>query len=164
MPDKPTTVNQYLAAQTPETRKALQAVRQVILKNLDKGFEEGIQYGAIGYYVPHRLYPEGYYCDPSQPLPWGGIAARKGYMTLGFMGLHWHPDGDGWFRQAWKKTGKKLDMGVACIRFKEVEDLPLDLIGKTVKKLTVKKFIADYLTATEGQRTRTSAKKASKRK
>lgn len=152
MPEKPTTVSQYLAALPPERREALQTVRQVILKNLDKDFEEGIQYGAIGYYVPHRVFPEGYYCDPKQPLPFGGIASRKGYIALGFMGLVWHPGGDGWFRKAWKKTGKKLDMGVACIRFKKVEDLPLELIGKAVKDLTVKKFIANYLAATEGQR------------
>jgi len=159
----PTTVKNYLAALPADRREALQAVRKVILKNLDKDYEEGIQYGAIGYYVPHRVFPPGYHCDPRQPLPFAGIGSRKGYMTLGFMGLYWHPDGDGWFREAWKKTGKKLDMGVACIRFKKVQDLPLDLIGKAVKELTVKKFVATYLAATEGRRKGTSAKKPAKK-
>lgn len=163
MPTKPATVSQYLAALPPERRNALEAVRQVILKNLDKDYEEGIQYGMIGYYVPHRVFPAGYHCDPKQPLPFAGIGSRKDYMTIAIMGLYMYPGGDGWFREAWKKTGKKLDMGAACIRFKKVDDLALDLIGKAVKDLTVKKFVSTYEAAVAGRRKGTSAKKPAKK-
>lgn len=163
MPDKPTTVSQYLAGLPPDRREALETVRQLILKNLDKDYEEGIQYGAIGYYVPHRVFPSGYHCDPKQPLPFAGIASRKGYMTIAVMGLYMNPGGDGWFREAWKKTGKKLDMGAACIRFKKVDDLVLDLIGKAVKDLTVKKFVAIYEAALGGRRNGNSAKKPARK-
>jgi hypothetical protein len=163
MPEKPTTVSQYLAALPPERRAALETVRRVIMKNLDKDYEEGIQYGMIGYYVPHRVFPAGYHCDPKQPLPFAGIASRKGYMTIAIMGLYMFPGGDGWFREAWKKTGKKLDMGAACIRFKKVDDLALELIGKTVKDLTVKKFVATYQAALDGRGKGRPAKKPVKK-
>ena len=85
MQDKATTVEQYLSGLTADRRKAIEAVRQVILKNLDKDYEEGIQYGMIGYYVPHRVYPAGYHCDPKQPLPFAGLASQKNYMSLYLM-------------------------------------------------------------------------------
>ena len=85
MQSKATTVEQYLAELPEDRRKAIEAVRQVILKNLDKDYEEGIQYGMIGYYVPHRVYPAGYHCDPKQPLPFAGLASQKNYMSLYLM-------------------------------------------------------------------------------
>ena len=123
MQSKATTVDQYLAELPEDRRKALEAVRQVVLKNLDKDYEEGIQYGMIGYYVPHRVHPAGYHCDPKQPLPFASLASQKNHMALYLMCIYGDTDHAKWFRDAWAKTGKKLDMGKACVRFKKLEDL-----------------------------------------
>ena len=141
MQSKVTTVEQYLAELPEDRRKAIEAVRQVILKNLDKDYEEGIQYGMIGYYVPHRVYPAGYHCDPKQPLPFAGLASQKNYMSLYLMCVYGESDHSKWFREAWAKTGKKLDMGKSCVRFKKLEDLALDVIGETIKRVPAKKYI-----------------------
>ncbi len=142
MTSKAASVEEYLSSLPPDRHAALEAVRATILGNLDSGFEEGMQYGMIGYYVPHRVYPAGYHCDPKQPLPFMGLAAKKGHMSLYMYGLYSNPQEQAWFEGEWAKTDKKLDMGKACIRFKKLEDLPLPLIGKAVKRGTVKKFIA----------------------
>jgi hypothetical protein len=113
-----------------------------VLKNLDKDFEEGIQYGMIGYYVPHRVHPAGYHCDPKQPLPFAALASQKNYMSLYMMCVYGHSDHASWFQQAWAKTGKKLDMGKACVRFKKVDDLALDVIGEAIRRMPAKKYIA----------------------
>ncbi len=137
-------VRDYLAALPEDRRKALEAVRTVIRKNLPKGVEEGMQYGMIGYYIPHSVYPDGYHCDPKQPLPYAGLASQKNHMGLYLMCNYGDPEQDRWFREAWTKTGKKLDMGKCCVRFKKIEDVPLDVVGKAVKRMTAKKFIAHY--------------------
>ena len=141
MQSKATTVEQYLAGLTEYRRKALEAVRQVVLKNLDKDYEEGMQYGMIGYYVPHRVYPAGYHCDPKQPLPFAGLASQKNYMSLYLMCVYGDSDFSRWFQQAWAKTGKKLDMGKSCVRFKKLEDLALDVIAEAIKRVPAKKYI-----------------------
>src|SRR4051794_17304451 len=118
MQDKAITVEQYLSGLTRDRREVLEAVRQVLLENLDQDYEEGMQYGMIGYYVPHRVNPAGYHCDPSQPLPFAGLASQKNHMSLYLMCIYGDPDHSGWFRDAWARTGKKLDMGKSCVRFK----------------------------------------------
>lgn len=150
MISKAATVEQYLAELTPDRREALQAVRSVILKNLGNGYEEGMQYGAIGYYVPHRLFPAGYHCDPSKPLCLAGLGWQKNHMSLGIMCHYYGSEEDKWFRQAWTKTGKKLDMGACCIRFKRVEDVPLEVVGEAIRRIPVKTFIATYEAARAG--------------
>src|SRR5258708_4463889 len=85
MPAKPKTPDEYLPRLPPDRRSAIQAVREVILKNLDKDYVEGIQYGMIGYYVPHSLYPPGYHCDPKLPLSMGWIGSQKNHMSLYLM-------------------------------------------------------------------------------
>ena len=141
MQSKTTTVEQYLAELPEDRRKALEAVRQVILANLDEDYEEGIQYGMIGYYVPHRVFPAGYHCDPKQPLPFAHLASQKNYMSVYLMCIYGDSNHAKWFREAWAKTGKKLDMGKACIRFKKVEDLALDVIGEAILRVPAKKYI-----------------------
>lgn len=150
MQSKAATVDEYLASLPDDRREALQAVREVILKNLDKNLEEGMQYGMIGYYIPHSVYPAGYHCDPKQPLPFAGMASQKGHMSLYLMCVYGDEDEKARFIEAWQKSGKKLTkstMGKACIRFKNVDDLPLDVIGKTIKRMTAKKYIAHYESA-----------------
>ena len=144
MKSQATTVRAYLAELPPERRQTLATVRETILKNLPAGYEEGMQYGMIGYFVPHRVYPAGYHCDPQQPLPFAGLAAQKNYLSLYLMCIYGHPEHETWFRQAWTKTGKKLAMGKSCVRFKTLEDVPLSVIGRAIKRVPVKKFIAYY--------------------
>src|SRR5690606_3453629 len=138
----------------------------VILKNLDKGYEEGMGYGMMGYYVPHSIYPAGYHCDPKQPLPFAGMASQKNHMSLYLMCVYGDEDAHKQFRDEWAKTGKKLDMGKACVRFKKIEDLPLDVIGRAIKRVTVKKCIAHYeaaiLSMNKAAAARAAAKKATK--
>jgi hypothetical protein len=141
---KATTVEEYLASLPEDRRAAIQAVREVILKNLDEDYAEGMQCGMIGYYVPHSVYPPGYHCDPKQPLPFAGLASQKNHMALYLMCVYGNPAQAEWFRQAWAKTGKKLDMGKACIRFKKLEDLPLDVVGQAIARVPAKKYIAAY--------------------
>ena len=147
MTTKPMTVTQYLSALPKDRRDALKAVRKVILDNLDSGYVEGVQSNAIGYFVPHSVYPPGYHCDPSQPLPYVGIASQKHHMGIYLFCVYSSDDEQRRFREAWIKTGKKLDMGKSCVRFKKIEDVALDVIGKTIKRTTVKKFIAQYESA-----------------
>jgi hypothetical protein len=141
MPSNPSTVEEYLSGLPEDRRQALEAVRKVILKNLDKDYEEGIQYRMIGYYVPHRVYPPGYHCDPKQPLPFAGLASQKNYMSLYLMCTYGNSEHALWFRQSWAKTGKKLDMGKACLRFKKVDDLALDVIGEAIRRVPASKYI-----------------------
>lgn len=150
MQSKAATVAEYLAELPEERRRAIEAVREVILANLDKDLEEGMSYGMIAYCVPHRVYPAGYHCNPKQPLPYAGLASQKQYMSL-YLGsgaslvMGDHPDEHtAWLRREWEKTGRKLDMGKVCIRFKKIEDLPLELVGKSFKRLSAKAFIEDY--------------------
>jgi hypothetical protein len=144
MQSKATTVREYLA-QLPADRKAtLEAIRATIVEYMDKSLEEGMQYGMIGYYVPHRLFPAGYHCDPKQPLPFAGLASQKNYCSLYLMPVYGDSEIAAWFTAAWKATGRKLDMGKACIRFKRLEDVPLDVLAALLRRTTVKGYIARY--------------------
>src|SRR5882724_2272601 len=106
MQSKATTVKEYLSSLPDDRRAAIERVREVILKNLDKDYEEGMSYGMIGYYVPHRIFPAGYHCDPKQGVPFVSLASQKNYMSLYLMGLY---TGNtpllAWFQNAWKKSG-----------------------------------------------------------
>jgi Domain of unknown function (DU1801) len=144
MQSKAKTVKQYLAELPPDRRAAISAVRDVILKNLDKGYEETMGYGAICYVVPHRVYPPGYHCDPKLPLPFAGIGSQKHYNSIGFMTMYSDPAETKWFVDAWKRSGKKLDMGKVCIRFKKLEDVPLDVVGEAVRRVPAAKWIQIY--------------------
>ena len=144
MQSKAKTVERYLAELPAERRETIAAIREIILKNLPKGYEEGMQYGMIGYYVPHSIYPNGYHCDPRQPLPFASIASQKNHMAIYLMCLYGSPEHEAWFRSEWAKSGKKLDMGKSCVRFKKLEDVPLKVVGTAVKRVPVKKFIERY--------------------
>ena len=105
MQSKAKTVKEYLASLPEDRRKALQQVRAVIRKNLDKNYEEGMQYGMIGYYVPHRVFPAGYHCDPNQPLCFAGLASQKNHMSIYLMCVYGSPEQAKWFHDAWAKSG-----------------------------------------------------------
>ena len=141
MQSKARTVEEYLASLPEDRRKAITAVREVILRNLDKDYEEGMTYGMIGYYVPHRIYPAGYHVDPKQPLTFACLGSQKNYMSLYLMSVYGGGDHTDWFRKEWGKTGKKLDMGKSCIRFKRAEDLALDVVGEAIRRVPARAYI-----------------------
>lgn len=146
------TVEEYVAALPPDRQQVVQALRQEILGNLDADYEEGIQYGMIGYFVPHRVYPSGYHTDPKQPLPFAAIASQKGHVSLYLMGLYFGakdgPEGETedtrWFRQAWAKAGKRLDLGKSCVRIKRLDDVPLAVVGEAIRRIPARTHIARY--------------------
>ena len=158
MQSKAQTVSEYLASLPVDRRAAIEAVRRVILQNLDQDYEEGMAYGMIGYFVPHRVYPAGYHCDPKLPLCYAGLASQKNYMSLYLMSCYGNTREEAWLREQWAKAGKKLDKGKACIRFKKLDDLPLDVIGEAVRRVPANKFIAHYEAALQ-QRKKGSPKK-----
>lgn len=144
MASKFATVEDYLASLPDDRRETIAAVRAVILKNLPKGFEEGIQYNMIGYYVPHSLYPAGYHCNPSEPLPFISLASQKSHMAVYMFCIYSSEEMTNWFVEEYKKTGKRMDMGKSCVRFKKLENIPLELIGEAVGKISLEEFIAAY--------------------
>jgi hypothetical protein len=128
-------------------RAAFEQLRETVLGNLPDGFEEAMSYGMIGYVVPHRLYPAGYHCDPKLPLPFVAIAAQKNFIALYHMGIYAIPELLEWFVTEYPKHSKaKLDMGKSCIRFKKTADIPLELIGLLMQKITMDTWIAVYET------------------
>ncbi|GAB5496819.1 MAG: hypothetical protein Phyf2KO_18990 [Phycisphaerales bacterium] len=163
MAKKPTTVAEYLKGLPEDRRKALEAVRRVIRKNLPKGYAEGIQYGMIGYFVPHSVYPDGYHCDPSQPLPFASIASQKNHMAVYLMCVYGDEAHKAWFVKAWKATGKKLDMGKSCVRFKKIEDVPLEVLGEAVARVPVRDYKAHYESALTTTGKRATKKKVAKK-
>jgi len=155
------TVSQYLAALPSDRRAALSAVRKTINDNLPDGYEEGIQFGMIGWYVPLSLYPAGYGENPKVPLPLVALASQKSGMVLHFLCFYGHPTLSTWFVSEYKKSGKKFDMGKGCVRFKKLDDLALDVIGRTVARVPVEEHIANYRAARTklGKETKTKPKK-----
>lgn len=142
------TVEEYLNVIPEERKIAMYKLRNTILQNLPKGFEEGINYGMIGYFVPHSIYPSGYHCNPKDPLPFVSIASQKNFIALYHMGIYSNPELLNWFIDEFKKySNKKLDMGKSCIRFKKTDEIPYDLIGELMKKINVDDWILTYESA-----------------
>jgi hypothetical protein len=150
MQSKAATVAEYLAALPADRRAAICAVREVILANLDPQYAEAMQYGMIGYAVPHSVFPAGYHCNTKQPLPFAALASQKNYMSLYMMGLYCgcsegeETDDARWFRAAWAQTGKKLDMGKACLRFRKLDDLALDVVAEAIRRVPVQRYLDRY--------------------
>lgn len=142
------TTAEYLASLPEDRKAAMTKLYKTIKKTLPKGFKEAMGYGMMGWVVPYTMYPAGYHCDPKQPLPFMGLASQKNYIALYHMGLYSDKKLVAWFQAEWKKaTPRKLDMGKSCIRFKKVDDIPYDLIGKLASKMTPKQWIDTYESA-----------------
>jgi uncharacterized protein YdhG (YjbR/CyaY superfamily) len=145
-------VSAYLAALPDDRRAVVETVRRVVNDNLPRGYEEGIQYGMIGWYVPKSRYPAGYHVSPKEPLPFAHLAAQKSHYALYLMFVHGDPALVRWFTAEYAKSGKKLDMGKACVRFKRLDDLPVDVVGRTIAKVPVEQWVATYEAARDGAR------------
>lgn len=150
-----TTVEQYLQELPEERKEVMEKLREVILDNLPKGFEECMNYGMLGYVVPHSLYPEGYHCDPKLPLPFMNLASQKNFVAVYHMGIYSDPSVMDWFLAEYPKHCKnKLDMGKSCIRFKNMSNVPYGLIGQLASKISVADWISTYETVVKTKRKR----------
>ncbi len=153
-------VQEYLDGLPKDRREAISAVREVILANLPEGYEECMSYGMIGYVVPHSIFPGGYHCNPKLPLPLANLGSQKNHMALHLMSVYSDKPTEQWLRNAWQAAGKKLDMGKGCLRFKKIEDVPLEVIGQLFARVPVDAYIARI----EKVWGKTSAKRATKKK
>ncbi len=135
------TVQEYLKELPADRHEAINAVRGVILANLPKGYEECMSYGMIGYVVPHSIYPKGYQCNPKLPLPFVNLGSQKNHIALHLMCCYGNPELKAWFEKAWQDAGKKFDTGGGCVRFKKLEEVPLEVIGQLVARLPVDVYI-----------------------
>jgi hypothetical protein len=144
---KAATVKEYLEELPEERRAVVAAVRKVIVKNLPKGYRETMNWGMISYEIPLERYPDTY---NSQPLSYAALAAQKNYYAVYLMALcrcvEKGVSPESWLRDEFKKAGKKLDMGRSCVRFKKLEDLPLEVIGQVISSVTPDQFVAWYET------------------
>jgi hypothetical protein len=142
---KAKTPEEYINKLPEERKEAIKKLRKVILKNLPKGFKEMIGYGMIRYAVPHSIYPDGYHCDPKQPLPFMGIASQKNHISFYHMGIYSDKKLFEWFLKEYTKISKsKPDMGKSCVRFRKAENIPYELIGKLTAKITPQEWIKIY--------------------
>jgi uncharacterized protein YdhG (YjbR/CyaY superfamily) len=142
------TPEDYINQVPKERREALTKLRQVIDKNLPEGFEEGIIYNMIGYFVPHSVYPDGYHCDPKIPLPFMSFASQKNSVNLYHSGIYAKKELHDWFLQEYSKhSNRKLDMGKSCIRFKKMDTIPFELIGQLTKKMNCEEWVEIYESA-----------------
>ncbi len=147
MQSKATTVDQYIQELPEERKEAMQKLRAIILKNLPEGFSEEMGYGMMGYSVPHSIYPDGYHCDPKLPLAFAGLASQKNFIAFYHMGIYADTKLKEWFINEYSKISKKkLDMGKSCTRFKKMDDIPFELIGELMSKISVKDWIETYET------------------
>jgi len=139
------TVEEYISQVPDNQREAISKLRKTILENIPEGFSEEMSYGMIGYVVPFSLYPKGYHCNTKLPLPFLNIAAQKNFIAVYHMGIYANPELLKWFTDEFPKHSKlKLDMGKGCLRFKNVNQIPYDLIGELATKIEVADWISTY--------------------
>jgi hypothetical protein len=133
------TVDAYLADLPEERRGPIASLRSVVLEHLPEGFEEGMQYGMIGYYVPLERLPDTY---NGEPLSVAALASQKRHMALYMMGIY--GSDDAWFRERWEATGHKLNMGKSCVTFRRLDDVPLDVVAEAIARVSVDDLIAAH--------------------
>jgi hypothetical protein len=135
------TVDEYVASLPAERGRVIAALRQLIVDRLPEGFEECMGFGMISYVVPLARYPKTY---NGQPLMLAAMASQQAYLSLYLMSVYGDPETERWFSEGFERAGKRLDMGKSCVRFKSLEDLPLELIGEAIGRVGVEQFISRY--------------------
>lgn len=139
------TVKEILSNLPADRAEPFNKLHDVIVKNLPKGFEAAISYGGLGYVVPHSLYPAGYHCKLEEPLPFAGIASQKDSINFYHMGIYSDPGLLNWFVTEYPKHSKqRLDMGKSCVRFKKLDQIPYQLIGELMQKMSAEEWIGRY--------------------
>ena len=145
MQSKATTISEYLDELPEDRKEPIHKLRQQILDNLPKGFEEQMNYGMLGYVIPHSVYPDGYHCDPKMPLPFMNLASQKNFIAVYSMVIYAKKDLYDWFTNEYAQRCKfKLDMGKSCIRLKKMDDIPYELIGELTAKVSTEEWIKIY--------------------
>lgn len=145
MQSKATTPEDYIYELPDERKEVIKKLRKTILDNIPEGFEECMGYGMLGYVVPHSIYPDGYHCNPETPLPFISLASQKNHIGFYHMGIYSDPKLLSWFITEFPKhVSGKLDMGKSCIRFKNPDKIPFELLGELVSKMTVQDWIQHY--------------------
>lgn len=145
MQSKALTIKQYLEELPDDRKEVMNQLHKAIVKNLSAGFEAIMNYGMISYVVPHSLYPAGYHCKPSDPLPFMSLASQKNHISVYHMGVYAEQKLMDWLKKEYPKySNRKLDIGKSCLRFKNPEDVPVKLIGELAAKISVKKWIELY--------------------
>jgi len=140
-----TSVADYIRQIPDERKAAFNALMDVFRTHLPEGFSEGLGYGMPAFVVPHSIYPDGYHCKPSEPLPFISIASQKNFIALYHMGIYAIPELHHWWIEEFPKhSKKKLDMGKSCVRFKKPEDIPMELIAELATKVSVDQWINVY--------------------
>ena len=140
-----TTIDEILANLPDDRKEAFTKLHQTIVANLPEGFEPGISYGMLGYVIPHELYPAGYHCKPSEPLPFASLASQKNSINFYHMGIYSEPALMDWLVSEYPKhCTQKLDIGKSCMRFKKPEHIPYELLGQLMQKMTAAEWIALY--------------------
>jgi uncharacterized protein YdhG (YjbR/CyaY superfamily) len=139
------TPEEYVANIPEERREIFGALRKAVKDNMPPELEECISYGMIGYVVPKTVYPDGYHCNTSLPLPFANLASQKNFIAFYHMGIYANPELMNWFVEEYSKRCKyKLDMGKSCVRFKKMDDIPVDLIGELMTKMSTQDWINTY--------------------
>ena len=138
MRSEATTVEEYLAELSPERREIVEAVRTTILENLPAGYQEAMNWGMITYQVPLSIYPETY---NGKPLMYVALASQKNYLSLYLTGVYIDNEARQAFEGAYRASGKRMDIGKSCVRFRKLDDLPLELIGQSVAAMEMDEFV-----------------------
>ncbi len=142
---KASTPEEYISKLPEERQEVMSKLRQVILDNLPSGFTEAMNYGMLGYVIPHSIYPDGYHCTPEKPLPFMNLASQKNYIAVYHMGIYANQELMDWFLGEYPKhCSTKLDMGKSCIRFKKIDQVPYQLIGELTSKMSAEDWIEIY--------------------
>jgi len=162
MANKPTTVAAYLAALPKDRLELVETILGTIRENADAKLEEGLQYGMPAFFLPHSVYPNGYHCDPKQPLPFASVASRASGVSIYLFCVYCDPAASDRLRDEWKATGKRLDMGKSCIRVKKLDAVPLDVLGAAVRRMSADEFVRVYEESVPATR-RKPAKKVAKK-
>ena len=144
MQSKAKSVEDYLSELDDTRREAISTVRNVVLENLPDGYEEMMLFGMITYAVPLSTFPDTY---NKQPLMYAALASQKRHMALYLTNVYGDGSLEAWFRERYKATGKRLDMGKSCVRFRKLDDLPLDLVGETIAMTPIDEFLEIYRTS-----------------
>ena len=151
MQSKATTIKEYLAEMPPERREAIEKVRQIILENLPGGYQEAMNWGMITYQVPLEVYPDTY---NKKPLMYAALANQKNHMSVYLTGIYMDENLNMDFEEKYRATGKRYDVGKSCVRFRKLDDLPLELIGESIQAVSM----ADFVAFTKGLSARKSKK------
>ena len=136
-----TLVEEYLDELPDDRRTAISAIRDVVNENLPDGYEEAMSFGMIGWGIPLADYPDTY---NGQPLGVAALASQKNHMALYLMGIYADEGLEDWFREQYAERGLKLDMGRSCVRFKRLDQVPLDVVGEVIRRVPPATYIAQY--------------------